>query len=167
MFICQEKFRSLEVLTVQGVPSIPSQGIFAREDVYRLYGEPIAGRHDGALRVCHIFDFIFSRTLTMHSIARWESNVTSVRCARAKNETLEVRLNGKPVARFDAGCEASESYFRLAYSGETLTVCHRTRDYKIKWSPDCDGRWDRWLIAPRSWAVPKCSPALECENLIT
>jgi hypothetical protein len=156
MFVCQNKIRRLEVFPVQGVPSFLGQEDFVRDHVYRLYGEPIAGRHDGALRVCHIFDFISDRALTMHSIARWESDATDVRCARAKNETLEVRLNGKPVARFDAGCEASEPYFRLVYSGDTLTICRSIRGHKIKWSPDCDGgRQDKWLIAPKLRSVPR------------
>jgi len=155
-FNCNEKNFFLQVLPNFGLPMMSGKVRIPRENLYRLYEAPMADRDDGALRLCHIFDFIYNRVITMHSIARWTSAPSDVRCAGSKNETLEIRLNGKPVARFDAGCESRGSHFQLDYFSDTLTVCHRIGDQKIQWSPECDGgRRDRWLIAPELRSAPR------------
>ena len=148
-FNCHEKDRFVQVSPIFGVPMIFGQEITPAENLYQLHEEPIADRNDGALRVCHIFDFIHDRVITMHSIARWTSAASDAQCARSRNETLEFRLNGKPIARFDAGCESRASIFQLDYFRDTLTVCQRVGERIIRWSPSCEGDiWERRFISP-------------------
>ena len=148
LFNCSKQYRFLQIFNGFGHPRAELYDHFPEDILFFLHEHPIAEMNDHVVRKCNISNFFHERVFTMHSTARWTTSSSDSDCADAKNERLEIQINGKRLAEFGAGCEFKNARFRLDYFGDSLTVCQREGDEVIHWSPDCEHEQNQfWEIA--------------------